>query len=157
MAGELPQLRDIHLPAEPGWWPPAPGWWLLALLVLALLLFGLLRLRVRLRQRRRRAQILAELARLRPQALDAADVPAWLAALSAFLRRLSRAVRPDAATLAGADWIRFLDRHGDGFGAYAQALTDGPYRPQAGVDAQRLHALVQGHVHRVLDSELRHV
>ena len=25
----LQQLRDVHLPLEPGWWPPAPGWWLL--------------------------------------------------------------------------------------------------------------------------------
>jgi hypothetical protein len=33
-----PQLRDIHLPAEPAWWPPAPGWWALA--VIALLIMG---------------------------------------------------------------------------------------------------------------------
>ena len=156
-ATAAPQLRDIHLPAEPGWWPPAPGWWLLALIVLALLVWAGLWLRRQLRRSRRHRLLLAELARLRPQALDAAAVPAWLAALSAFLRRLSRAVRADAATLRGEDWIRFLDRHGDGFAAYAPLLLDAPYRPQGDVDAVRLHALVRTHAERVLARELRDV
>ena len=33
----LQQLRDIHLPAAPGWWPPAIGWWLLAMVVAGVL------------------------------------------------------------------------------------------------------------------------
>ena len=33
----LQQLRDIHLPVAPGWWPPAIGWWLLAILVAGVL------------------------------------------------------------------------------------------------------------------------
>ena len=45
------QLRDIHLPADPGWWPPAPGWWLLAAVLVALLawavVFGWRRVQVR--------------------------------------------------------------------------------------------------------------
>lgn len=32
----LSELRDLHVPDAPGWWPPAPGWWLMALLALAL-------------------------------------------------------------------------------------------------------------------------
>ena len=27
----LQQLRDVHLPADPSWWPPAIGWWVLLL------------------------------------------------------------------------------------------------------------------------------
>jgi hypothetical protein len=30
----LDQLKDLHHPAAPGWWPPAPGWWLLVLAAL---------------------------------------------------------------------------------------------------------------------------
>ena len=33
-ADPLDALKDIYLPVEPHWWPPAPGWWIAAVLVL---------------------------------------------------------------------------------------------------------------------------
>ena len=36
-ADPLDALRDIYLPVEPHWWPPAPGWWLIAALIFAML------------------------------------------------------------------------------------------------------------------------
>ena len=33
------ELRDIHLPMEPGYWPLAPGWWVLIVLALILSYF----------------------------------------------------------------------------------------------------------------------
>lgn len=157
MAGELPALRDIHLPAPPSVWPPAPGWWLLAVATLVALGFAvraLLRWRERAARRRR---LLAEFEALRPVSDDADAVPAYLSALSAFLRRLARAVSADAAVLRGDDWIRFLDRHGDGFATYADALTDAAWRPRAAVDVAALHALARTHLQRVLARELRRV
>lgn len=157
-APQLPTLRDIHVPAEPSWWPPAPGWWMLALLLLAVLVYAAHALRRRWRRRKRHQRILAEWQRLGAAPADAAALPAWLAQVSQFLRRLGLAVRPDSATLQGTEWLRFLDRHGDGFGHFAAALTDAPYRPHAdGIDAPRLRRLVDAHLRRVLQSELRDV
>ena len=33
-ADPLDALKDIYLPVEPHWWPPAPGWWIAVGLVL---------------------------------------------------------------------------------------------------------------------------
>ena len=33
----LQQLKTLHLPPEPSWWPPAIGWWLLILLTIILI------------------------------------------------------------------------------------------------------------------------
>ena len=46
----LQPLRDIHLPVEPGWWPPAIGWWLLALLLAVALAWAIRRLLARWRR-----------------------------------------------------------------------------------------------------------
>ena len=59
-SGCAAELRDVHAPALPGFWPPAPGWWLAAadaVLVSRCLLGWRLYRRYRLRRYRR--QVLA--------------------------------------------------------------------------------------------------
>ena len=36
-ADPLDALKDIYLPVEPHWWPPAPGWWITDALIIAML------------------------------------------------------------------------------------------------------------------------
>lgn len=135
---QLP-LRDIHLPPEPSWWPPAPGWWVLAAIVLALLAFATWKLIRVLRARARRRALAAEFER----AAGLADPLARIAAVSELLRRAARQRDPVAATLAGEDWLRFLDGS-DAARAFTsgagRALLDAPWR--ASVDAASADAAV---------------
>jgi hypothetical protein len=137
-------LKDIHLPDPIGWWPPAPGWWLLALLVP--LLFALTaswRRRRRFDPKRLAMQQLLDLQKL-PNMTPSDKVKA----MSVLLRRVSITLygRPEAARLAGEDWLEFLDEglqdrpFSRGVG---RVLLDAPYRPDYSGDLAPLFALCQ--------------
>ena len=144
----LAQLRDIHLPADPSWWPPAPGWWLLALLVLAAIFFMALRGIRAYRKRRplRRAVQLYEgiyqdcrTGKLSPEA--------YANASNALLTRLLiHGMGVDAARRASdAAWLNMLDAYlgetgfSQGPGA---SLGNRRFRPDAEIDVEGLHALI---------------
>ncbi|CAM5584234.1 hypothetical protein RLIN73S_01350 [Rhodanobacter lindaniclasticus] len=105
-----PVLRDIHLPAEPSWWPPAPGWWLLGVLALLALagLAWLWRRRHRARQRERR--ILGELDRLVQRHRQDGDRAALLGGMHQLLRRVAREHDAAAVRLRGEAWRQTLAR-----------------------------------------------
>ena len=143
MNAESLPLKDIHLPAPVGWWPPAPGWWLLVLLLVlvALALWWFLR-------RPRPAVPAVVLARRELDAITTAFVahedPRRLAAeLSALVRRFVLADERSraAAGMTGERWLEYLDERagtplftvGPG-----RALMDAPYRPTADFDAAGL-------------------
>jgi hypothetical protein len=138
------ELRDIHTPGEPDFWPPAPGWWLVALLLIAgLWLLGSRAWR-HWRRLRRRRYVLAELDGLRGLPCG----PELAAALSALLKRvaLARFPRTDVAALSGTEWLAFLDRTG-GNGRFRQGagavLAHGPYAPRLDCDTDTLIALAR--------------
>ncbi len=112
---QLP-LRDIHLPAPVGWWPPALGWWLLAALVLAAAaLYGL-----RYYRSRHKRAALRAIARVRAALEQGAEPVACLQYVSTILRRFAMtsaardgAPERDVAGLIGERWLRYLDGRWD--------------------------------------------
>lgn len=143
----LLQLRDVHAPPPPQFWPPAPGWWLLAALAIAsALLLGRYAYR-RYRLRRQRQRIIGALLDLE-QGFEHAKAPDFVAQVSVLLRRvaLSRFPRARVASLSGQEWLRFLDETGGG-GRFSCApgkvLASGPYQPHAEVDARALVELAR--------------
>ncbi len=124
-------LRDLHLPAPIGWWPPAIGWWLVLGVLLVLVAGGLLWRRWQ-RRPRPMQRALAELAAL--EADVGRDRAHKLQALSVLMRRVALTLDPreQVAGRAGADWLRWLDEL-DGSDRFTQGpgrwLAEAPFRP----------------------------
>jgi hypothetical protein len=143
------QLRDIHLPGAPPFWPPAPGWWLLAAIVIALLIWVSMVAVRRYRIHRRRQAVLAALASMEERFASERS-PERLAGISLLLRRLALTCYPreQVAALSGNAWLRFLDESG-GNGRFAngpgRVLANGPYQRSlpAELDTAGLTALVR--------------
>lgn len=135
-------LRDIHLPSEVVWWPPAPGWWI-ALALLALSLIGVLILYRR--RYRERAAIRGLKAVARVLADGAAPVEC-VQRISMILRRFAMSVSSSRAVagLTGEEWLSFLDGcwGRDEFSAgIGRVLIFGPYAPANRVSADDVGAL----------------
>ena len=148
------QLRDIHLPAAPDFWPPAPGWWLLAALFSGLVAWAAVLLWRQFRIRRQRERILALLEQVE-HPTGRTVTPEFLAQLSVLIRRLAlmRFPRQEIASLTGQDWLQFLDRSGGNgqfCGGPGRVLAQGPYMrsvPDA-IDSRALSNLVRQWIRR---------
>ncbi len=112
-ADPLAQLRDIHLPADIGWFPPAPGWWLLGLLLLAALVFGLWRVWILYKAKAYRREALRELNALHSDWQHTSNPQQYLSGVNQLLKRvaLRSFPRQTVASLSGPAWLEFLDQH----------------------------------------------
>lgn len=166
----LAQLRDIHLPDMPGFWPPAPGWWVLAALVLAAIVGGLWAWRRQLRQQAYRRESGRALARAWAEFKADGERERYAQSLSQILRRTALTAYPQygIATLTGQRWLEFLDAtspesiKGGFLSPQGTVLADLAYRPvDPHLDLAPLHALgsawVEGHLKKVNPNHLTEV
>lgn len=129
---ETLQLRDIHLPATPEFWPPAPGWWIVAFVVLALLgwISVIVWRRIKIQQQRKQIFNLLEQLEQSSSDMHTAD---FLAQVSRLMKQIAlmHFPRQSIASLTGNDWLTFLDESG-GNGQFSngpgQVLSQGPYK-----------------------------
>lgn len=153
-ADALSEMADIHLPAEPGFWPLAPGWWVLAALLLALLIYGAWRLHQRLQLHRRYRSALRELDKCLAalQADAGPDGPTmeqrlvYVNDINSVLRRVAllHFEHSQVAGLSGQAWVAFIrqhDRAGRLTPELASALAEGRFAPRCDVDTQALHSM----------------
>ncbi len=139
-------LRDIHLPEEIGWWPPALGWWLAVVFMLsfALMLFYLYK---RFHRKTAVKTALKVLKAIKQQPQRGSKT---LAELSALLRRvaISTDVRGTVAGLQGQAWLSYLDSSlpDEPFSQGAgRCLADAQFKPELpeDVDFEALFALCE--------------
>jgi hypothetical protein len=160
MSQSGPQLRDIHMPADPSWWPPAPGWWILFAIVLGALVWLTVRLRRRASRRRWQRSILDELTRISTSESARADSSRLLAELSQLLRRASRLVDANAPSLRGEAWLKFLDTSFEGeefTKGSGRILLEGPYQRETNVDADALIDLVRRWLRHAVEQRVENV
>jgi len=131
-----PQLRDIHLPADPAWWPPAPGWWALAILLLMLLALAVWLVRRYRRSLRQRRQVFDELDRITLRHERDGDAAQLVMGLHQLLRRVARRHDAQAIRQRGEAWRRTLSRVPLDASTLEQllALDQWLYRPPADFD-----------------------
>lgn len=98
----LEQLKDLHSPADPSWWPLAWGWWVLALLVIILLTYVAVTW-----QRRRRLFAPIREAKLALANLSL-ESQQYASDCNQLIKRVAITYNPDASALYGEQWLNFL-------------------------------------------------
>lgn len=105
----LANLREIHLPAEVSFWPPAPGWWVLAVVTTIAIFASLLLYNRHRRRSLYRREALAQLQRL---SCDGESPSRQMAEINRLLKRVALTAYPNQALaqLHSEYWLDFLQR-----------------------------------------------
>lgn len=153
IADALSELADIRMPGEVSYWPLAPGWWILAALLLALAVYGVIRLRKRMLLQKRLNAAISELSNAR-QLLsstgegDMANRLIFVNNVNAVLRRVAllHFEHNAVAGLSGHAWVSLIRQH-DKAGLLslelAQILAQGRFARQCDVDADALEHMAR--------------
>lgn len=156
MPPRAPELRDIHVPHVPAWWPLALGWWVLAALLVIVVIVVALLLRRRRAWRRQVDKVLAELHGARDQHARDGDTAAFATAASQLLRRVARTRDSRSVTLSGDAWRGVLALYAPKVPTDRLAALDtAMYRPNAALDVQATSRDVEAWIRTALRRQPR--
>ncbi len=142
----LQNLHDIVVPDPIPWLPPAPGWYALGLTGLLLLIWFCANKYLAWNRNKYRREALAALDRFEKELAETTQYREILPQLPQLVKRTALAAygRARVASLAGSDWLAFLDNtcSTDVFGKGAgNLLLQCSYEP-----ATSLETVSKGHV-----------
>ena len=158
MPDKLQQLRDIHLPDPPGWWPPAVGWWILGLAILAAVVGLVYAWRYWQSKRAPLKQALAQLDELHQAFLEnRLDAVAYADQADRLIKRvlIHAGHRRDVARLSGQAWVDYLSSILDDpeFSTHAgRALGDQRFEPHPDLPVEALHGSLRKILTRLIKS-----
>ena len=143
------KLHDIHLPEAAGWWPPAIGWWVLTILVLLLLTWVTLKTWQWFRFYSWQKKLLNEFNhKISQPSQSSQSSQVQVTAITEALRQSALTLYPDdhVANLTGADWLGFLESHGQNTPFSrppGPLLTEAPYTDTVECDDLSINQLKQ--------------
>ena len=156
----LKGLRDIHLPADPGWWPLAPAWWILIFVFLVVLvsIFAYLKKRSVLQKERAiLEQYNHRLKAVLQQFEGHQNKQLLLQECSMLLRQLSIVQDESTANITGRQWIDHLDNLFDSNvfnNGIGQLFAEAHYRSDVDYDAGLLIVLMKDCLQQFLNQQL---
>jgi hypothetical protein len=154
------ELRDIHLPAEVSWFPPAIGWWIALALIIGTITLIYKAYKKQLARKAAmpinwRPALQDELSQIQAQFESSQDQQQLAIELSQLLRKTVINENPAQASqlagLTGTAWLAALDQHfgyGTVFSQSATALTEAPYNPKVQFNADSLIKMVSDALHK---------
>lgn len=141
-ADALTQLKDIHLPAQVGWWPLAPGWYAVLLLLFIAVITITYKLYKRQMNARPKKQALLLLHTYVTQYEQDHNAQLASARISELLKRVALVYYPRAqvASIYGEAWITFLNQTSTGidFQPVRSMLLETPFQSGAQVHLKPL-------------------
>ncbi len=141
----LADLKGLHLPDDPSFWPPAPGWWGVVLLLCALLLVVVKKI-ARGRQQREtgwRDSALRHHEEIAVELHSGAPLNQVLSRSSVLMRKVALASLPrqSAAAVQQDDWLQLLDELGqtqEFSNGAGRLLLSHPYQRQSDIKREQV-------------------